>query len=184
MSGQDDEIKPQRFVFLDPDGKRWPRLRIALLVLGILLFAGFVWFMESLFVRPELRLPTSLQSMKGKLKALQKTALPLQRTISWQKYVPTSQEATRLANLRHQLDPLPKKPSEIHMGFYVNWDQNCYESLVNHADKLTHVCPQEWMSLVDGEGTIHVEADDRVERLAAAKGLVLMPMLSNLTEDT
>ena len=183
MTNQDDEIKPQRFVFLDPDGKRWPRLRIALLLLGILSFAGLVWFVESLFVKPELRLPASVQTLKGKLKALQKNAPPPLRTDSWQKYFPAS-EALRMSKLRQQLDSNLKKPAEIRMGFYVNWDENCYESLVNHADKLTHVCPQEWMSLADGEGNLHVEEDVRLERLAAVKGLVLMPMLNNLTEDT
>jgi len=130
MSEKDAEAKPQRFVFLDPDGKRWPRLRIAFLLLGVVSFAGFVWFMESLFVKPELRLPASVQNIKGKLKALQKNAPAPMRTDSWQKYFSASQ-ATRMTKLRQQLEPHPKKPAEIRMGFYVNWDENCYESLVN-----------------------------------------------------
>src|ERR1700722_7696053 len=123
MTDQGDEIKPQRFVFLDPDGKRWPRLRIAFLLLGILLFAGFVWFMESLFVKPELRLPATVQTLKGNLKPLQKNAHTPLHTDSWQKYFPAS-EASRLSKLRQQLEPHPKNLAEIRMGFYVNWDEN------------------------------------------------------------
>jgi spore germination protein YaaH len=39
------------------------------------------------------------------------------------------------------------------------------------------------MTLADGLGTLQVDEDARVERLAAAKGLVLMPLLSNLVDD-
>jgi len=185
MSEPDDELKPTRFVFLDPGGKRWPRLRIALLFLGILLFAGLIWFVEALFVKPQLRLPASVQLMKGKLTALQKLSPPSLRADSWQKYYPASQASRdRINKLREQLHPHPKKSAEIRMGFYVNWDENCYESLEKHADKLTHVCPQEWMSVVDGTGNLRVEEDIRLEHLVVAKNLVLMPMLNNLNEDT
>lgn len=179
------EKEPQAFVFLDPGGKRWPRLRIGLLVSGILLFVGFIWFVESLFVKPQLRLPAKVRNIKGQLKGLQKNTPSAPKVDSWQKYFPASQASReRLAKLREQLHPRPKKPAEIRMGFYVNWDPNSYESLDKHADKLTHVCPEEWMSVIDGNGNLRVDEDTRLERLAVAKGLVLMPMLSNLVEDT
>jgi cellulose synthase/poly-beta-1,6-N-acetylglucosamine synthase-like glycosyltransferase/peptidoglycan/xylan/chitin deacetylase (PgdA/CDA1 family)/spore germination protein YaaH len=177
--------EPHPFVFLDPDGKRWPRLRIALLFVGILLFVGFIWFVESLFVKPQLRLPRNVQTLKGKLKAITKASPASTRADSWQKYYPASQASRdRLAKLREQLHPHPKKVTEIRLGFYVNWDENCYESLNKHADKLTHVCPVEWMSVTDASGNIRMEEDARLERLAVAKNLILMPMLNNLSEDT
>lgn len=177
--------KSQPFVFLDPGGKRWPRLRIALLALGILFFAGLVWFVEALFVKPQLRLPARVRNIKGQLKALQKNAVSPAKADSWQKYFPASQASReRLAKLRAQLHPRPKKPAEIRLGFYVNWDANSYESLKKHADKLTHVCPKQWISMIDGNGNLRVEEDTLLERLAVARGLVLMPMLSNLVEDT
>ncbi len=85
MTKPPDENKPHAFVFLDPGGKRWPRLRIALLLFGILLFAGFVWFVQSLFVKPQLQLPASVQTIKGKLTALQKNSVPVAKKDSWTK---------------------------------------------------------------------------------------------------
>ena len=183
MSPSPEENKPQAFIFLDPGGKRWPRLRIALLLLGILLFAGFVWFVESLFVRPQLQLPASVQSIKGKLKGLQQKMVPSLQPDIWTKYYPASTEARdRIAKMHAQF-PHPKKYSEIRMGFYVNWDENSYESLDKNSDKLTHICPEGWMSLIDGNGTLRVEEDVRLEHLALSRGLVLMPMMNNLVDD-
>ncbi len=67
------------------------------------------------------------------------------------------------------IHPKPEKFSEIRLGFYANWDENSYGSLEKHADQLTHVCP-EWLTITDGLGTMKVDDDPRVERLAAAKG--------------
>src|SRR6266850_2543459 len=59
------------FVFSDPGGKRWPRLRLALLIGGIAIFLGTVLFVQTLFVAPQLNLPFSLRQLKGQLKSLQ-----------------------------------------------------------------------------------------------------------------
>ena len=69
----EEEPSPQipPFVFSDPGGKRWPRLRLALLIGGIALFLGTVLFVQTLFVAPQLNLPFSLRQLKGQLKALQ-----------------------------------------------------------------------------------------------------------------
>jgi hypothetical protein len=60
------------FVFSDPAGKRWPRLRLALLIAGVVIFLGTVLFVQTLFVAPQLNLPFSLRQLKGQLKSLQK----------------------------------------------------------------------------------------------------------------
>ena len=49
------------FVFSDPAGKRWPRLRLILLVAGVLFFLGTVLFVQTLFVAPQMRIPFSLR---------------------------------------------------------------------------------------------------------------------------
>src|SRR5581483_175036 len=184
MKHRGDDASP--FVFLDPHGKRWTRLRIALLIGGILLFVGIVLFVQALFVRPELQLPASVRKLKGQLRALQQQNAASQTAANaeaWQKFFPKTQaEQARLAKLREQLHTKPRKFSEIRLGFYVDWDPNSYNSLETHANQLTHVCP-EWMSLVDVNGTLRVEEDVRVEHLAASKGLVLMPLLNNLVEN-
>ena len=60
------------FIFSDPAGKRWPRLRLALLFSGIAAFLAAVFFVQTLFVIPQLRLPFALRQLRGQLKSLQK----------------------------------------------------------------------------------------------------------------
>src|SRR3954469_11751020 len=95
------EITP--FVFSDPAGKRWPRLRLALLIVGVAIFLGTVLFVQTLFVAPQLNLPFSLRQLKGQLKSLQ-TVNPAGQTAPnlalWEKFA-----ASRLAGKK------PKKPA-------------------------------------------------------------------------
>ena len=184
MNVDPDNENTQLFVFLDPKGRRWPRLRRTLVLLGIMVFLGVVLFVQALFVSPQLRLPASVRKLKGQLKAIKmqearQSAASKAEDQAWLKFYPkTASGQARIAKLREMVHPKPEKFSEIRLGFYANWDENSYSSLEKHADQLTHVCP-EWFSLADGLGTLQVDEDDRVERLAAAKGLVLMPLLTN-----
>src|SRR5260370_27533790 len=89
------------FVFSDPAGRRWPRLRLALLILGMLAFLGTVLFVQTLFVAPQMRVPFSLRQLKGQLKALQK-ANPAAGQVAassllWQKFGAAKQAAKKLA---------------------------------------------------------------------------------------
>src|SRR3954467_4796951 len=90
------EIAP--FVFSDPAGKRWPRLRLVLLLGGIAIFLGTVLFVQTLFVAPQLSLPVSLRQLKGQLKSLQKVN-PSDQTIAssqlWQKFAAARQAAKK-----------------------------------------------------------------------------------------
>ena len=54
------EIPPETvrpFVFSDPAGKRWPRLRLVLLIAGVLFFLALVVFVQTLFVSVAKREP-------------------------------------------------------------------------------------------------------------------------------
>jgi len=64
-----EQVTP--FVFSDPSGKRWPRLRLILLIAGLLFFLVAVLFVQTLFVTPKMNVPFSLRQLKGQLKALQ-----------------------------------------------------------------------------------------------------------------
>src|SRR5882724_4808675 len=101
MEESSPEIIP--FVFSDPAGKRWPRLRLALLIAGVLGFLGTVLFVQTLFVAPQLNLPFSLRQLKGQLKSLQKAnpagQQPAANSALWEKFA-----ATRLAGKK------PKPP--------------------------------------------------------------------------
>src|SRR3954452_5787393 len=179
------------FVFSDPAGKRWPRLRLALLIAGIAIFLGTVLFVETIFVAPQLNLPFSLRQLKGQLKALQRVnpagQPPPANLALWEKFA-----ATRLAGKKPKPPVAPAPPAhprkkipnnEVRLAFYTNGDPYSYTSLEQHASQITHVCP-EWMSLVNGLGDLQVDIDPRIPKLAASKGIALMPLLTNLVGET
>src|ERR1044072_9690011 len=63
------ELPPEQvtpFVFSDPSGKRWPRLRLVLLIGGLLFFIAVVLFVQTLFVTPKMNVPFSLRQLKGR----------------------------------------------------------------------------------------------------------------------
>ncbi len=99
------------FVFSDPAGKRWPRLRLALLIFGVLAFVGTVLFVQTLFVAPQMRVPFSLRQLKGQLKALQKVNPAGQvapSSLLWQKFGAAKQAAKKLAGAV----PTPAPPAK------------------------------------------------------------------------
>src|SRR4029078_8427726 len=93
-----EQVTP--FVFSDPSGKRWPRLRLILLIGGVLFFLATVLFVQTLFVTPRMSVPFSLRQLKGKLKASQKETPAGQLSASsllWQKFGAAPQAAKKLA---------------------------------------------------------------------------------------
>src|SRR6266436_3989592 len=182
-----EEVTP--FVFSDPTGKRWPRLRLILLIGGVLSFLGIVLFVQTLFVAPHMNVPFSLRQLKGQLKALQKKNPAGQLSASsllWQKFSAARQAARNLAAPAPTTSPRPRKKSpnnEVRLAFYVNGDPDSYASLEQHASQITHLCP-EWMTVTNGMGNLQIDSDSRVSKLAANKGIALMPLLTNLVGDT
>src|SRR5438445_7248232 len=181
-----EEVTP--FVFSDPTGKRWPRLRLILLIAGVLFFLGLVVFVQALFVAPKMNVPFSLRQLKGQLKALQKENPAGQvspASLLWQKFGEARQAAKKLAGAAPTPSPRPRKKSpdnEVRLAFYTNGDPYSYASLQQHAAQITHVCP-EWMTVINGMGDLQVDGDTRVPKLAASKGIALMPLLTNLVGD-
>src|SRR5438128_6016517 len=177
------------FVFSDPTGKRWPRLRLILLIAGVLFFLGTVLFVQTLFVAPQMSVPFSLRQLKGQLKALQKENPAGQLSPSsllWQKFGAARQAAKKLGGSAPTPLPRPRKKSpnnEVRLAFYTNGDPYSYASLEQHASQITHLCP-EWMAVINGLGELQIDADNRLPKLAASKGIALMPLLTNLVGDT
>src|SRR5438874_12499104 len=108
-----DGVTP--FIFSDPAGKRWPRLRLILLLGAVVFFLATVLFVQTLFVAPQLSLPFSLRQLKGQLKSLQKANPAAQAPANlalWEKFA-----AARLAAKKPPgpaLPPLahPRKKSQ------------------------------------------------------------------------
>src|SRR6266536_4414096 len=182
-----EEVTP--FVFSDPTGKRWPRLRLILLIGGVLFFLGTVLFVQTLFVTPHMNVPFSLRQLKGQLKALQKENPAGQLSASsllWQKFSAARQAARKLAGPAPTTSPRPRKKSpdnEVRLAFYTNGDPYSYASLQQHAAQSTQLCP-EWMTVMNGMGDLQIDGDTRLLKLAATKGIALMPLLTNLVGDT
>src|SRR5881394_3917421 len=177
------------FVFSDPTGKRWPRLRLILLIAGMLFFLATVLFVQTLFVAPQMSVPFSLRQLKGQLKALQKQNPAGQvstGSLLWQKFGAARQAAKKLGGPTPAPPARPRKKSpdnEVRLAFYTNGDPYSYSSLEQHAAQITHVCP-EWMAMTSGTGEIQIDADSRLPKLAASRGIALMPLLTNLVGDT
>ena len=188
-----EEIPPSAltpFVFSDPAGKRWPRLRLILLIFGLVAFLGTVLFVQTLFVAPQMRVPFSLRQLKGQLKALQKANPAGQvapASLLWQKFGAAKQAAKKLAGATPTPTPpaRPRKkapPDEVRLAFYTNGDPYSYTSLEEHASLITHLCP-EWMTVLNGFGDIQIDPDSRLPKFCANKGITLMPLLTNLVGD-
>src|SRR5216117_2619046 len=183
------EIPPETvrpFVFSDPAGKRWPRLRLVLLIAGVLFFLALVVFVQTLFVTPQMRVPFSLRQLKGQLRALQKENPAGQVTTAsllWQKFGAARQAAKKVSKST-PARPRKKSPdNEVHLAFYTNGDPYSYTSLEQHANQITHLCT-EWMAMTNGSGDLQIDADSRLPKFAANKGIALMPLLTNLVGDT
>ena len=177
---------PHRFVFQDPRGHRWPRLRRVLLAWVILIALAIVWFFQSVFVRPALKLPHSIRSLKGQLhSAIKETERKPDdpNAINWRKYYETSLSAMeRLARIRVQLHEPRHDSAEIRLGFYVDWDENSFASLEEHAGSLTHIAP-EWFTLVQTTSQLVYSPDAKLAAFAASRGIAVMPLLRNLEGD-
>src|SRR5216110_2093443 len=184
-----DTVTP--FVFSDPAGKRWPRLRLILLIAGVLLFFGTVLFVQTLFVAPQMRVPFSLRQLKGQLKALQRANPAGQvapNSLLWQKFGAAKQAAKKLAGATPTPTPpaKPRKkapPNEVRLAFYTNGDPYSYSSLEEHASLITHLCP-EWITVVNGLGDLQIDPDIRLPKFCANKGIKLMPLVTNLVGDS
>jgi cellulose synthase/poly-beta-1,6-N-acetylglucosamine synthase-like glycosyltransferase/peptidoglycan/xylan/chitin deacetylase (PgdA/CDA1 family)/spore germination protein YaaH len=182
-----DNLPP--FVFSDPAGKRWPRLRLTLLIVGVLAFLASVLFVQTLFVAPKMNVPFSLRQLKGQLKALQKQnpAGPAAPGASlWQKFGEARQAAKKVAGATPTPPAKPRKkapPNEVRLAYYTNGDPYSYSSLEAHAPLITHLSP-EWITVVNGLGEIQIDPDPRLPKFCANKGIKLMPMLTNLVGDT
>ena len=155
----------------------------------MLFFVALVLFVQTLFVAPKMNVPFSLRQLKGQLRALQKenpAGQSLPRHCCGRNLVQLVRRQKKSLAQRQGPSPHPRKKApdnEVRLAFYVNGDSDCYASLQQHAAQITHLCP-EWMTVIDGMGNLQIDSDSRVSKLAASKGIALMPLLTNLLGDT
>ena len=175
------------FVFSDPAGKRWPRLRLVLLISGILFLLGTVVFVQALFVAPQMRVPFTLRQLKGQLKALrtQNPGRPTGAALFWQKF-------GRPGRRRRKRRPPPRLPPldrERKRRITRCGSPSTSMAILTASHRWSSTPPKsrmlcpEWMAVADGTGELQIDADPRLPKLAANKGIALMPLLTNLGGD-
>ena len=186
--GRGNSTRNHAIRFSDPAGKRWPRLRLILFGVAIVSFLATVLFVQTLFVAPRLNLPISLRQLKGQLKSLQKRIRPARPRATLRSGKNFKPRALPRRSNQLRLRPFPARPhkklpdNEVRLAFYTNGDPYSYASLEQHVAQLTHVCP-EWMAVINGRGDLQIDADPRLPKFTASKGLALMPLLTNLVGD-
>src|SRR3954447_311050 len=113
--------EPGAFIFQDPLGRRWPRLRRVLLALVVMVAIATVWFFRTLLIHPELKTPASVIPLKKQLKAaIQRTEEDDPNAINWEKYYRQSQTAQeRQSGTRKQTRKPPGAKGEVRLGYYV-----------------------------------------------------------------
>ncbi|MEW6218489.1 MAG: glycosyltransferase [Thermodesulfobacteriota bacterium] len=161
------------FVFLDPRGKRWPRLRLVLVVSSLLVLLAAVLFVRTLFITPALALPRTVLEMKARLHMLAESALPPASPPLWLRFTKPGSKAVSAGQ------PDGDDTAPVRLAFVVDWDQASLASAAAHAGEITHLCP-EYLSLGDGEGRILQEPRPRVLDLAQDRELAVLPLLTNL----
>jgi peptidoglycan-N-acetylglucosamine deacetylase len=186
------------FVFLDACGKRWPRLRFSMVIIGLLLFVALILFAQTLLRPSSLTLPPAVQQLKSRLKGLQaverQPGQPAAKPV-WLNFVKgkAGGSTPTISFLPSPLEPQPAPPSllqkqpvarvapaeEIRLGFYEGWDPASLDSLKAHGATLTHLCP-DWLTVEDGRGTLKGEPEPAVLALVKEQGLVLLPRLRNM----
>lgn len=182
---QSADNKPGRFVFQDPLGHRWPRLRRVLIIWSFIAGLVLVFFTWSVLVKPELRLPQGLRKLKGQLRNVTELEESSDdaKAAEFKKFYVLADAQERLT----EIHAAPKKPrlpgNEVRLGFYVDWDTKSLTSFDAHASSLTHLCP-EWFSLTETSGRLNYEPDPALAEYAAKRNVAVIPLLDNLLGNT
>ncbi|RUS47530.1 DUF2062 domain-containing protein [Cohnella sp. AR92] len=175
-------VQSKNYVFKDEFGRRWVLLRrLGVLTIGVALaiVAVFCASLDSVPLLPDLGLKQPHSPHSSMEKQLSENELIQQLKDEDQKH-PTFQVGYR----RHHLDRLSASSSpgkqEVY-GFYVNWDENSKQSLLQYSRELTTLLP-EWLHM-NSDLTISDETDPDVLKLADRRNLAVQPLISNYTDD-
>ncbi|MDD5350745.1 MAG: glycosyltransferase, partial [Chthoniobacteraceae bacterium] len=168
------------FVFHDPAGKRWSRLRLFGIFATLLFVIALTGFIQSLFVKPQLRLPPQVRQIKGQLRAIQQQqALAQPKAQDWQKYTNNGQAPKPAASKPAGTPQRPRSAQGIRAAYFCDWDPNSHRSLTEHASQITHLL-LEWGAVTDGEGTLDLQDNTKITHLAASQGITPITILTNL----
>src|SRR5579884_96667 len=170
------------FVFYDPTGRRWKRLRRAFGVAAIAAAAFLVLFVLAVVtspVLPKLGLP-AVQHLadfsevglitRGE-RAAKAVPFRYHRVTNYVRNGGNPVLHPKMAAKEHEGQPLV-------FGYYVNWDPASMVSLRINLNRLTHLIP-EWMTLQNGKGDLTDDSDPTVIKIAHDANLPILVQVNN-----
>jgi len=167
-------------IFRDESGRRGRAVRLASVLAVVAAIFSLGTFLVSVFPAPWTRRPALPPELAPAARPPQPLppGHPLEAKAREAAY---RKEEARLRSVLAQAQAAQKKrlvsnPSEpILAAFAVNWDPQSLQSLVAHADQLTHVMP-EWIRIA-ADGQFQVEEDPQIQKAAAR--LEIVPTVEN-----
>lgn len=196
-----DTATPIQPVFLDPSGRRWRRLRQAGMICGALAAIGVLYLGLGILVPPVLpewqyavgnghSAPADSlhgHSWRDRLQWRRHTRARtrLLATVQPATAQPANAQPSGAARLPNDRTSLPRTPragrpinraTPIHAGFYVNWDDDAWQSLSRHVQQLDWVIA-EWGFLRTRDLTLQMRPDQRVIDLLARQPADRRPRL-------
>ena len=180
------------FVFYDPTGKRWARLRRVLGVAGIACALLALLLGLSLISNPQLPglgLP-SVERLAdlGELAAITHGEKP-HRAVPFRVRRDIGIKDNGVKYVRNGGNPVlhprtaakPREDQPIVFGFYVNWDPASMISLRANLNRLTHLVP-EWLTLKNGAGDVDDNSDEQIIQIARDANLPILAEINNFRD--
>jgi peptidoglycan-N-acetylglucosamine deacetylase len=174
-----------QFVFHDPTGRRWQRIRRGLQISGLALIGLTLLLSLTIFSSPQLPvlgLPSvehlgnykEVPSILGGERSGKNVPFKVDRRNI--KYVRSPNPVIHPRNAAAVVEEQP-----VVFGFYVNWDPASLTSLRANLQHLTHLVP-EWFTLLNGRGDLGDESDAQVIRICHDAHLPILGMVTNFRD--
>jgi cellulose synthase/poly-beta-1,6-N-acetylglucosamine synthase-like glycosyltransferase/spore germination protein YaaH/peptidoglycan/xylan/chitin deacetylase (PgdA/CDA1 family) len=163
-------------VFQADSPGRWTRFKWLSRLLVILLICGVVGAVITITSKEYPSLPnlteTPKKISKEELEALKHST----------KYKDFKLQKAEILELRHNLRlhqlKHPSNRDRINAGFYVNWDSQSFNSLVDHISKLDMIV-SEWFFISPGADTVNAKIDTALIHLNAKYKKPILAQISN-----
>lgn len=177
----------QGFIFHDPSGRRWTRLRRILQLSAVLAGAAIILLGLAILSSPQLpKLGLGAVAHVGNLaevksiisgqRAARNVPFSLAREKSKLRYVRSASPVIHQKTAAKVRDDQP-----LVFGYYVNWDPASMVSLRLNLNRLTHLAP-EWLVLQNDRGDLTDESDGTVIKIAEDAHLPIVAMLTNFRQ--
>ena len=161
-----------RPIFFDPANKRWPRLRLGMALIALILTLLLGTLVLSILAGPALPilnlpsvsfLPHGVHSLPGVPRlSPERPPTRRERAFSNAKTKLARERERNLKQLLAQAHKMPFDPTrqQLSIGFFVNWDDSSMSSLKQNLDSLDMVI-SEWLHLADDNGSLREDDPDR-----------------------